>query len=187
MKCPVFFGRACGRKQSIAARVYASFRSREDAQALVEMAFALPAVIALVTGILVFGIYFMQYLSLIEGIGNAGRVLADNAGITLDPCAAAATAVENASSLNASNLSLSITLTPVIGGTSYSYPSSGTTAATSFSCSSSSTTTGAPSHLASGGSVTVQATYSNCSLNYFGNLISSGGCSITQSVTEVVQ
>lgn len=153
-------------------------RPREEGQALVETALVLPVVLIPITGILIFGIYLMQILSLTEGVGSAGRVLAENAGLTTDPCSVAAAAFQNAAPLlSTSNLSYQITLNPGSGGTSYS----------GSSCSSTSTTSGAAGNLVSGGTATVQVTYSNCSLTFYGNNLAPNGCSISQQVTETVQ
>jgi|GEM_PF-5461854 Flp pilus assembly protein TadG len=150
----------------------------ETGQALVEAALVLPLLLIAGTGILVFGLYMVQILSLTEGVGSAGRVLAANAGITLDPCAAAAQAFQNAAPLlKTSNLTYTITLNPGTGNVPYS----GT------SCPSASTNTGAPGNLVSGGTATVKVTYSNCSLSFYGNNLLPGGCSISQQVTETVQ
>ena len=167
----------CGKKRNDGG--CCTLRSlHEDGQALVETALVMPIVLIAITGILVFGIFLMQILSLTEGVGAAGRVLAVNAGLTTDPCSVAASAFENAAPLlSTSNLSYKITLNPGTGATSY----------TGSSCSSSSTTTGAAGNLVSGGTATVQVKYSNCSLTFYGNNLAPNGCSISQQVTETVQ
>lgn len=150
----------------------------EDGQALVESALVLPLLLIAGTGILVFGLYMMQILSMTEGVGNAGRVLAENAGLTTDPCSVAVAAFQNAAPiLNTSNLTYKITLNPGTGDNSY----------TGSSCSSSSTTTGAAGNLVSGGTATLKVSYSNCSLSFYGNNLFPSGCSISQQVTEAVQ
>jgi hypothetical protein len=139
--------------------------------------------LVVVTGVLIFGIFEMQLMSLTEGVNSAGRVLAVSSGVTLDPCAAAAQAVQNAAPLlSPSNLSYQIVLNPT--------PSLGSTTAVTYpgaSCSSTSTTTGAPGNLLSGGSVTVTAYAKNCSLAIFGKKFFPNGCQIYQTITEVVQ
>jgi Flp pilus assembly protein TadG len=171
------------KKQSILARVHSQLGSSEEGQALVELALASSMLLVVVTGILIFGIFEMQVMSLTEGVNNAGRALAVSAGLTLDPCDAAAKAVKSAAPLlGSSNLSYSIVLNPTpTMGSSTNHTYSGA------SCSSTSTTTGAPGNLLSGGSVTVTATDNNCSLRIFGKNFMPNGCSITQSITEVVQ
>jgi len=168
-----------GQRQLDVKRKCSRVAVAEEGQALVEAALVLPMLLTVGTGIIVFGIYMMQILSLTEGVGSAGRVLAVSGGVTLDPCAAAATAVQNASPLlKTSSLSYTVTMNT---GTSGDQAYSGT------SCSSASTTTGAAGYLVSGGTVKVKATYSSCSLSFYGNNFFPGGCSISQSVMETVQ
>ena len=150
-----------------------------DGQALVETALILPIVLAIVFGILVFGIFTMQIISLGQGVNNAGSVLSVSAGQTTDPCSLAATSVQQAAPLlSTGSLSYSVTMTPS-GGSAQTYSGS--------SCSSSSTTTGAPGYLVSGGTVQVTASYTNCSLKFFGKNFFPNGCSITSTITEAVQ
>ncbi|MGC2613567.1 MAG: hypothetical protein WA354_06010 [Terracidiphilus sp.] len=170
-------------KQSITARVRSWSGFREEGQALVELALVSSVLLLAVTGIMVFGIFEMQIMALTEGVSSAGRVLAVSGGITLDPCAAAVSAVQNAAPLlSPGSLSYQIVMNPT--------PSQGSTTNHSYtqtSCSSTSTTTGPPSYLYSGGTVSVTATYSKCSLNFFGGKLLPGGCQISQTITEVVQ
>jgi Flp pilus assembly protein TadG len=172
---------AFGKKQSISILDYIRFRfsRHDDGQVLVETALVLPIFLLIVTGTLIFGIFTMQMMGLTEGVSNAGRVLSVSAGNTLDPCSLAATSVQSASpGLGSSGLSYSITLTPQ-GGTAATY--SGAT------CSSTDTTSGAAGNLKSGGIVTISATYTGCSLKYFGTNLTPSGCSMTKSITEAVQ
>ena len=153
---------------------------RNEGQALVETALILPTVILIVLGILIFGIFIMQIMSLTQGVSNAGRVLAVSSGQTTDPCALVASSVQSAAPLlTPGSLSYSVTLTPTIGGAAHTYNLA--------SCSSSSTTTGAAGYLVSGGTVSVTANYSNCSLKFYGKNFLPNGCSITNTITEVVQ
>lgn len=172
---------AVGRKQSISILDYIRYRFafRDDGQVLVETALVLPIFLLIVTGTLIFGIFTMQMMGLTEGVSNAGRVLSVSAGQTLDPCSLAATSVQSAASgLSKPSISTSITLTPQ-GGTATTYSGA--------SCSSTSTTTGAAGNLKSGGIVTISATYTGCSLKYFGTNLTPSGCSMTKAVTETVQ
>jgi len=169
--------------RSIGARLRARLGPRQEGQALLELALVLPMIMVAVTGILIFGLYEIQVMALTEGVDNAGRVLAVSAGQTLDPCATAVTAVENAAPiLNPNNLSFSIVLNPInpyAAGNNHTY--------TVTSCSSTSFATGAPSNLVSNGTVSVSATFNACSLNFYGNRLTPSGCSITQSIMEAVQ
>ena len=150
-----------------------------EGQALVETALVVPIILTAITGILVFGIFTMQYMSLTEGVSNAGRHLAVSAGQTLDPCALAASSVQAAAPLlTPANLTYTITMTPP-GGSAETYSES--------SCSSSATNTGPPSYLVSGGTVSVTASYSSCSLAFYGTNLMPNGCSIKSEITEEVQ
>lgn len=167
-----------GERRTIPTGSRMRFAQPEDGQALVEAALVMPMLLIAGTGILVFGIYIMQILSLTEGVGSAGRVLAVNAGLTTDPCSVASQAFQSAAPLlTTANLTYVLTLNPGTGN--QSFPGS--------TCSSSSTTTGAAGALVSGGTATVKVTYTNCSLSFYGNNLFPSGCSISQSVTESVQ
>ena len=156
-----------------------AFASSDQGQALVETAFVLPVILLLGMGIMIFGIFEMQIMSLNQGVNSSGMVLAVSSGQTTDPCALAASSLKNAAPLlSSSSLSYSLALTPE-GGSTHSYSGS--------SCSSTSTTTGAAGYLSSGGTVQITATYSNCSLSFYGKNFMPNGCSISSTVTEVVQ
>jgi len=160
-------------------RTISKLFSFTDGQALVETALVVPIILTAITGILIFGIFTMQYMGLTEGVSNAGRHLAVSAGQTLDPCALAASSVQAAAPLLApAHLSYSITMTPP-GGSAQTYSQA--------SCSSTATNTGAPSYLVSGGTVSVTASYSSCSLAFYGTNLMPNGCSITSEITEEVQ
>lgn len=171
------------RSASFLHSIHLRFGFRDDGQALVETALVLPIILVAVFGILIFGFFTLQIMSLTQGVNSAGLVLSVNAGETTDPCATAATALQNAAPiLVPANISYTVTLTPpaTSSGTK-SYPYTGA------SCSSSSTTTGAAGYLVSGGQVQVTASYSNCSLKFYGKNFAPNGCSITSTITEVVQ
>jgi Flp pilus assembly protein TadG len=156
-----------------------SIANSTEGQALVETALILPIVLVIVFGILVFGIFTMQIMSLAQGVNNAGNVLSVSAGQTTDPCSLAATSVQQAAPLLSSgSLTYSVTETPS-GGSAQTYSGS--------SCSSTSTTTGAAGNLSSGGTVQVTATYTNCSLKFYGKNFLPNGCSISSTITEAVQ
>jgi Flp pilus assembly protein TadG len=172
----------CG-KQSIIARVRSWSGFLEEGSALVEMALVSSLLLTMVTGILIFGIFEMQVMAISEGVSSAGRTLAVSAGNTLDPCATAASAFQGAAPLlSAANLSYTITLNPT--------PSKGSstqTIKTGATCAATSLTTPPASLLVSGGSVQMTATYNKCSLQIFGKNFMPGGCSISQTITEIVQ
>ncbi len=168
-----------GKNRSITARIFSW--SDEEGQALVEFSLVASILLVVVTGILIFGIFEMQVMSLTEGVNSAGRVLAVSAGLTTDPCSLAAQAVQNAApSLKSASLSYTIVLNTNPGVTAnQTY--------TGSTCSSTSTTTGAAGYLSTGGNVTVTASYSQCGLRFFGKNLMPNGCSISSTITEVVQ
>jgi Flp pilus assembly protein TadG len=155
----------------------------EDGSALVEMALVSSLLLTMVTGILIFGIFEMQVMAITEGVSSAGRALSVAAGNTLDPCATAASAFQGAAPLlGTANLTYKVVLNPT--------PSKGSSTATTetgSTCAATSLTTAPASLLVSGGSVQVTATYNKCSLQIFGKNFMPGGCSISQSITEIVQ
>jgi Flp pilus assembly protein TadG len=174
--------RARAEGRSIGNRLRAWLGARDEGQALVEFAVVLPMLMVVTTGVLIFGIYELQILSLMEGVDNAGRLLSVSAGQTTDPCADAAKAMTSAATLlNPAKMSYVIVINNKTATDSLNGNVSGA------SCSSSSTTTGAAGYLVSGGTVTVSGTFSACSLKIFRTNFSPGTCSITESITEVVQ
>jgi Flp pilus assembly protein TadG len=155
----------------------------EDGSALVEMALVSSLLLTMVTGILIFGIFEMQVMAITEGVSSAGRALSVAAGNTLDPCATAASAFQGAAPLlGSANLTYKLWLNPTPSkGSSTETPENGA------SCAAPSLTTVPASLLVSGGSVKVTVTYNKCSLQIFGKNFMPGGCSISQTITEIVQ
>jgi Flp pilus assembly protein TadG len=92
----------------------------EEGSSLVEMAFILPILLVVLTGIFSFGIILNQYLVLTNAVNNGSRAFAMSAStdgaVSLmnsgDPCKYAAGIIQSAASnLTASNLSYTITYT----------------------------------------------------------------------------
>ena len=144
----------------------------EEGSSLVEFAVTLPVLLLLVTGILVFGVAFSNYIMLNEATAIGARQLAISRGQTLDPCKTVVNAVTAAAPLLVpANLTVSITL----NGQSYAGMSS---------CSGTNTS-GAPANMVLGTNAVVKVTYP-CSLSLFGDLISSGFL-LTAQTTEQMQ
>ena len=139
---------------------------------MVEVALVLPVMLIVVTGILVFGLAFNNYLLLTEGTSVGARALAISRGATTDPCATASSAMIAAAPLLKS---ASLSFTYQINGTSYS----GT------SCSSGSTTSGAAANLVQGASAVMTVSYP-CSLAVYGANYAPS-CSLQAQVTELIQ
>jgi Flp pilus assembly protein TadG len=144
----------------------------QEGQAMVEMALILPVLLLVVTGILVFGLAFNNYLLLSEATSVGARTLAISRGETTDPCATAASAVYAAAPLLvAANLSFTF----VLNGTTYTGPS----------CNSGSSTTGAAGNLKQGAYAVVTVTYP-CSLAVYGANYAPN-CSLQSQIAELVQ
>lgn len=146
--------------------------SREEGNALVEMALVIPILMLIVTALFAFGIGLNNYLELTDAVSIAARQMAISRGQTTDPCAQAVTTIERA----APQLKpASLTFTFVLNGTSYP----GT------SCSSSTTTTGAAGNLVQGASAQMTVTYP-CNLAVYGRNYAPS-CTLTAQTTELVQ
>ena len=150
-----------------------AFSSEEEGQAVIELAFCLPLLLLVVTGILSFGLTFNSYIQLTEATSVGARLLAVSRNQTLDPCAYAAAAVFKAAPLlNQTSLRFFF----VINGDSYS----------GSSCPSSSYTTGAAGSMQQPqGSAQLRVTYP-CSLAVFG-MNYAPSCSLTASSAESIQ
>ena len=137
--------------------------SGERGSAIVETALVLPIICLLMTGIFSFSIVFYQKLELAHAVGSGARLLAVDKGDT-DPCATAVSSIyASAPTLTQSK----INTTFVLNGTTYSGKTcSGT------------------SNLISGRNAQITATYP-CSLAAYG--MSFGSCTLSESITEVVQ
>jgi Flp pilus assembly protein TadG len=155
-------------------KLYSSRRRcrADDGQAMVEMALVLPVLLLVVTGILVFGLAFNNYILLTEATSVGARTLAISRGETTDPCATAASAVYAASPLL---VPANLSFTFVLNGKSYKGPS----------CNSGSTTTGAAANLKQGSYALLTVNYP-CSLVAYGNDFAPG-CSLQSQVAELVQ
>jgi Flp pilus assembly protein TadG len=144
----------------------------QEGQAMVEMALILPVLLLVVTGILVFGLAFNNYLLLTEATSVGARTLAISRGETTDPCATAASAVYAAAPLL---VAANISFTFVLNGTTYTGPS----------CNSGSSTTGAAGNLKQGAYAVVTVTYP-CSLAVYGANYAPN-CSLQSQIAELVQ
>jgi len=165
-------GHGCAPKVRKRNRALALFCGGDEGQAMNELAFVVPLLFMIITGLWSASLAMRNYEQLSEAVSVAARTLAASGGITLDPCATASTALYNAApSLTQSEITLSYSL----NGTSYS----GT------SCSSSSTSTGAAGNLATGDNATMTATYP-CNITVYGVNIAPH-CTFEAQTTELVQ
>ena len=157
--------------RSRVARVGAFLRSRNEGQALVEIAIALPLLLILLTGIFTFGIAYINEMTLQSAVGSAAQLVAVSRGSSTDPCAPAYGALKAAApNFNATNLGAGLTVT--VNGTA---STKGETAcATDLG-----TTYGA----SSGKSVSVSATYP-CTIGVYGRNFAPT-CQLAATVSEL--
>jgi Flp pilus assembly protein TadG len=103
------------RIRSLRARLRSS---NEEGQALLEFAFTVPLLLALVTGIVAFGIVLNRYQELTNATSTSAQTLAMSRGQTSDPCATTAQALYNgAPTLAQSSVTLTVSLNGVnVGG-----------------------------------------------------------------------
>jgi Flp pilus assembly protein TadG len=140
--------------------------------AVIEVAFCLPLLMLVMTGIFAFGVAISNYMILTNAVAIGGQAVAVSRGTTTgaNPCNTAYLAVAGASPL-LSPASMSFTL--VLNGSSFS----GTGSA--FSCASGS------ADVIQSKTATLTATYP-CSLGVYGkNLVP--GCTLTSQIAEIIQ
>jgi Flp pilus assembly protein TadG len=155
-------------------RLLGLLRRGEQGSALVETALVFSLVVMpLTTGVLIFGVAMNNYLQLTNAVSIGARTMALNGGITLDPCAAAVSAIEAAApALSPSKLTFSFSLN--------GNPESGTT------CAATSLTSAPASYLAAGTQASVTATYP-LNLSIFGKIFSANNAVLKATSTELVQ
>jgi Flp pilus assembly protein TadG len=108
----------------------------EGGNALVELAIAMPIMMTILTGTASFslGLFYLQQLG--NATATAAQVLGSEQALIADPCAKVVTTVTTAlPNWTASKISYSVTITDA-GGTAHSFPSTGMTTGSSFSCAS---------------------------------------------------
>ena len=125
----------------------------EDGNPIVEMALIIPIFFMLFTIMFMFALALNSYLMLSNGVDIAARQLALSRGNTTDPCLTVSSALTAAApSLNATNLSYTITLNGNVK--------------TGSTCAATSTTTPPASYLIQGSPAIVNVTYP-CDLTVF--------------------
>ncbi len=145
-------------------------RAGEKGQAAVEFVFALPLLLTLFFGVVMFGVAFDNDMALTFATGAAAQLLSISRGQTTDPCQTASQAVYSAApQLNQSNLKFTI----VLDGTSV------TSNSVQPSCS------GAQQYLVQSQTAQVMATYP-CNLNIFG-LNPVPNCTLTAQTRMLIQ
>jgi Flp pilus assembly protein TadG len=141
------------------------FLRADEGGALVEMALTAPALLAIMTGLVTFGMAYSNQLTLTQAVGTGGQYLSQIRTSTTNPCADVFTAIKNAApGLNSTNIAVTVTMdgvTPTQSGNSCS---------------------GSESDLVQGEPVTVYATYP-CALSIY-NVKVAGSCQLAAKVTE---
>lgn len=98
-------------------RKFSFHKLGERGQIFTEFAFALPLLLLILVGTVMFGIALNNYIALTFATNAGAQLLSVSRGQTSDPCQTASQALEQAApNLNPSNLTFTITL----GGTAYS-------------------------------------------------------------------
>jgi Flp pilus assembly protein TadG len=166
--------------RSIGGRLRASFRCGDEGQSLVELAFALPVLLMVLTGILSLGYFFFNDQALTYATQQAATTLQELPGMSgaSDPCNAAATAFIGASQGNLILTGTSgVQLTVQVG--TYSYGPHTPSPIANFTCSA------GAAYVLQGASTTVTATYP-CSVGVYGFNFASL-CPMQAVITEPMQ
>jgi hypothetical protein len=156
----------------------------EEGWELLEFAFVLPALVAVLTLVASCALAFYNFQQLGNATANAVQYIANDEGLLTDPCATAVTQVTGSWQLKnwtASNFSYRIAITPAGSSTTDYYPS-----ATTMSTGSSFTCTSYAADLTTGVSTSNQPTVVvltvSYSYNYFGVFhAKTGGGSVTST------
>jgi Flp pilus assembly protein TadG len=165
--------RAVSRTLSRVERVRTRLGGGEEGQSVVEMALVLPALLFVLCGMLVFGIYFNNYLTLTEAVAAGAQRLQQIRSTTGDPCNDTFNALSAAApNLNSSKIVMYIYLN---GGSNINTGSGSLL----NSCTSETSTL----MNMMGDPVKVTATYP-CSLAILGVNFGPSNCLLTASMTE---
>jgi Flp pilus assembly protein TadG len=170
------FRRLQGRRRGMRRRVLRFLRRGEQGAALVEFALILPALLALVTGILSMGVAFNNDVMLTNAVNQGALAVQAGAGYLTDPCATAASAIIAASPILDTKDANGVKVTMSFNSGASTY---GPSAVSGFTCNA-----GALA-LAQGTTVTVSATYP-CKLGVYG-MNFSGNCQLSAQTSELVQ
>jgi Flp pilus assembly protein TadG len=142
-------------------------RKTDAGQALLEFALVLPLLLALVLGIIFFGIALNNYITLTNATNIGAQLLSFSRNQTTDPCQTTSQAVYAAApNLTQANLKFTIALNGTNVVTNAASPSCSTAA------------------LVAGQSAAVTVTYP-CNLTFF--TFNPGSCTLTAQTAEVIQ
>lgn len=117
--------------RSLAVRMRALCRGREEGGALLEFALVLPMLMTVLTGTASFSMALYSYQQLGYATSNAAQLVGAEQGLVTDPCAAVVTSVTGAlPTWKAANFTYTVTITDS-SGTAHKF---GPTTGSSFSC-----------------------------------------------------
>lgn len=109
--------KSCAAARALAVRIRIMPGAGAEGNALVEFALVTPLLMALMTGMITFGMMLSNYVALTNAVDTGARLLAVSRGETTDPCATTVAAIYAAApQLTQSNF----TFTFVLNGNSYS-------------------------------------------------------------------
>ncbi|HVZ83585.1 MAG TPA: TadE/TadG family type IV pilus assembly protein [Terracidiphilus sp.] len=165
-----------GVQRLIVRGLHRAMQSSNEGNALVEMAFALPVMMLMVTGMCSFGLCLNNYLILQHATDVGARYLATSRGLTSNPCADTVTVIQNAAPVLAQ---ASLTYTFALGTDSFAGGNTSFSGSGSTSCSVAGT-----KDLSVGSTATVTVTYP-FTLTIYGWTPSS--MNLQASTSEIVQ
>jgi Flp pilus assembly protein TadG len=168
-------GEAKPANRNFLVRVGSALLRDEEGGPLVEMAFALPLMMLLITGMFSLGLMMSSYLMVSHAVDVGARNLALSRGATTNPCSDTVSIIQSAAPTAASTLTYTFKIGPdTFSGTSSSFSGSG-----SGDCSQLGV-----SDMVAGDTATVSVTYPYQLLVY---LWSAKTYNITASTSEVIQ
>jgi Flp pilus assembly protein TadG len=173
-------GGASAKSRSIGDRLRVYLRSGGEGQALVEFSLVLPMLLMVLMGIFSVGMFVQSYQQLTY-VENQGLItlqqLPDTAGAA-DPCAAVSAAVIGAAAHLNTTGSNGLRVSIKFNTEGVSYPASGASTPTGFTCS------GGSMYVYDGQSVTVTVTYP-CSISVYG-IKFTPNCNLNETETEQI-
>jgi Flp pilus assembly protein TadG len=165
---------------SICVRLRHLLGSGGEGQSLVEFALVLPMLLMILMGIFSVGMFVQSYqqLTYVENQGLVTLQQLPDTSSASDPCAAVSAAVIGASAHLATTGATGLQVSIKFNTEGVSYPSSGTSSVTGFSCGAGS------AYVYDGQSVTVTVTYP-CTLSVYG-INFTPSCKLNETETEQI-
>jgi Flp pilus assembly protein TadG len=171
-------GRAGANPRSVGGRLRAFLHSDSEGQALVEFALVVPALLTILVGIFVVGMVMQNYQQLTyvadQGLMRIEQIPGDSTDAA-DPCNAIASAIIGAAGnlRTTGDTGIQVSVSFTNGTSTVTYPTSGTTSPTGFSCQD------ASSYMTPSASATLTVTYPSKVLGF--NPTPNGLMTLTQT------